>query len=345
MPGGDETRLQSLHSFGVLDTSPEAVFDEPTRHAALACEAPVALLSLVDRERLYFKARVGFEHLALPRAGSFCQAAIEHGGLFVVEDARTHPLFADHPLVTGEPHLRFYAGVPLVAAEGTAIGTLCVIDVRPRPLSPAAGELLALLAQQVMLRLELRRSESLRDFTARTLDEALREELAVVRRVSLQLLPAHAAVTALMHAQRAEDLAGELSALRPAPLGLTRLPVDLAALLRGVLSALEADVPVHASGDCHGAWDADLLSGALSRLCEEALARGPLTAAVEGAAAEVTLVLGGAAVGIGDAAAWLASAEGDATRVVGRRLAQRVVVEHGGSIAARDGALRITLPR
>ncbi len=345
MRAAEEFRLQSLQSFGVLDTAPEPEFDEAARHAALVCQAPFALVSLVDRQRQFFKARIGFDVADAPRPGSFCVEAIRQRGIFVVEDAREDSRFAAAPFVAGPPHFRFYAGVPLIASEGAAIGTLCTLDTEPRSLSKQQGELLELLAQNVMLRLELRREESLRDFTSRTIEGALRDEMVAVRRAASALLPRRGAALALLHAQRAEDLASDLAALRANVLPLARRPVDLVALLQGLLEALGSAVPLVALGDCRGVFDPDQLSLALSRLCEAGAERGALTVSIEGQPDGVLLKLGGVAPAVIEPAAWLASAEGGATAALGRRLAHRVVVAHGGTIAVARGLVLVWLPR
>jgi GAF domain-containing protein len=135
-------RLQALRRLGMLDTAAQPELDQLVQQAASELQMPIALLSLVDAERQWFKARVGMEHAELSRTVSFCGHAICGDELFVVEDALLDERFADNPLVTGEPYIRFYAGVPLKSPDGWRIGTLCVIDTRPRTL---ASEQCALL--------------------------------------------------------------------------------------------------------------------------------------------------------------------------------------------------------
>lgn len=345
MRGAEESRLQSLHSFGVLDTAPEPQLDEAARQAARACEVPFALVSLVDRRRQFFKAHIGVDFAEAPRPGSFCVQAIRQSGLFVVEDARKDSRFAAAPFVAGPPHFCFYAGVPLVANEGAAIGTLCTLDSRPHKISRQQGEMLEWLAQTVMLRLELRREASLRDFTMRAI-ESVRQELAEVRHAATTLLPRPGGVSALLHAQRAEELASDIAALRAVPLPLARRPIDLAALMRGLLEALGAPTWLVAAGDCRGNFDPDQLSVSLARLCEAAIGRGAFSASIEGQPDGVLLKLGGVApAGIGEPAAWLSSEEGGAVSALGRRLAHRVVLAHGGTIEVAGPLVRIWLPR
>jgi PAS domain S-box-containing protein len=154
----EDERLAVLREFAVLDTPSEREFDDLTALVAAICDVPVALVSLVDADRQWFKSRVGLEATETPRAVSFCAHAIMGGpDVMVVPDAPADPRFADNALVTGAPHIRFYAGVPLVSAEGAGLGTLCVIDTRPRELSPRQLEALRVLGRQVQAQLELRR--------------------------------------------------------------------------------------------------------------------------------------------------------------------------------------------
>lgn len=137
--------MQALRRLSMLDTAAQPELDHLVQQAASELQTPIALLSLVDAERQWFKARVGMEHAELPRAVSFCGHAICGDELFVVEDALQDARFADNPLVTGEPHIRFYAGVPLKSPDGHRVGTLCVIDFRPRTLTPQQRALLQAL--------------------------------------------------------------------------------------------------------------------------------------------------------------------------------------------------------
>ena len=165
LPAREHERLRALDSYNVLDTLPEQSFDDLTRLASFICGAPIALVSLIDEDRQWFKSRVGLEAAQTPRDQAFCAHAIHRPDLFVVKDALADERFADNPLVTSDPNIRFYAGVPLVTSEGHALGTLCVIDRVPRDLSPEQGEALRALSRQVMSQLEVRR-------TARELERA-----------------------------------------------------------------------------------------------------------------------------------------------------------------------------
>jgi len=157
----ESERLASLRSFKVLDIPPALAFDHVVQVASLLCDTPVALVSLVDNERLFFMARAGLDVVEVPRQGSLCECAIGTlTGMLAVEDAAIDPRFATSALVTGFPGIRFYAGVPLVTREGAALGTLCVIDRQPRMLNESQRMGLQYLADLTVELLESRRRES-----------------------------------------------------------------------------------------------------------------------------------------------------------------------------------------
>ena len=157
IPDNDRIRLAALAQCKVLDTEPEPTFDAMTRLAARVCETPIALVSLVDRDRQWFKSRVGLDVDETPRDQAFCGYSILSDEMLVITDAATDPRTADNPLVLGGPKIRFYAGVPLCLSSGEALGTLCVIDTQPRELTEAARESLRELAIQATELLESRR--------------------------------------------------------------------------------------------------------------------------------------------------------------------------------------------
>ena len=159
------SRLATLDAYAILDTPPERGFDDIVNLARITCGTPVALISLVAGDRQWFKARVGFEPSETTLDKSVCAHVLGHHDLLVVPDLSQDPRTRDNPLVTGDPFLRFYAGAPLQAADGACLGSLCVIDVEPRPrgLTPDQAEALRALAGQVMAQLDLRRSLAERD--------------------------------------------------------------------------------------------------------------------------------------------------------------------------------------
>lgn len=158
VPSNETERLDALHQCQILNTAPEGVFDDITRLAAYICQTPIALVSLLDSERQWFKSKVGLTVTETPRRLAFCTYAILQSDVFIVPDALHDERFADNPFVTGEPHVRFYAGAPLITAEGFALGTLCVIDRVPRSISNEQIQALQILAQQVVRQIELRRN-------------------------------------------------------------------------------------------------------------------------------------------------------------------------------------------
>lgn len=159
-PVDEIIRLRRLHGMELLDTAPEASLDSFTDLASRLTGMPIALISLLDSHRQWFKSAVGLPQGAqTPRSVSFCGHAIMQDGIFEIEDARSHPDFADNPLVTGPPHVVHYAGAPLVLPTGERIGTLCLINRQPGRLAPRDRELLAGLARSVVQILVLRESD------------------------------------------------------------------------------------------------------------------------------------------------------------------------------------------
>jgi diguanylate cyclase (GGDEF)-like protein/PAS domain S-box-containing protein len=154
----EAARLEALRQCNILDTAAEEQFDDLTRLASLLCRTPVALISLVDKDRVWFKSRIGYKPKEIPRVGAFCTHAIRQTDLLVVGDTPKDERFKTSPLVNSEPYARFYAGMPLVTSEGHALGTLCVIDAIPRKLNQEQREALKVIARQVALLLESRRT-------------------------------------------------------------------------------------------------------------------------------------------------------------------------------------------
>jgi GAF domain-containing protein len=157
VPGAEKKRLKVLWQYEVLDSVPEEVFDDLTELAARICEAPIALITLVDEKRQWFKSTIGITVKETSRDISFCGHAICQSDLFIVPDATRDKRFSHNPLVIADPKIRFYAGAPLVTPDGHALGTLCVIDKVPRELTDDQKQALRVLARHVMTQLELRR--------------------------------------------------------------------------------------------------------------------------------------------------------------------------------------------
>jgi len=156
-PENERKRLKVLWQYEVLDTMPEALFDDLTELAACICEAPIALISLVDEKRQWFKSKFGTTVTETSRDISFCSHAIQQSDLFIIPDATRDVRFADNPLVVSDPRIRFYAGAPLITPDGYAVGTLCVIDQVPRELRAEQRQALRILARHIVSQLELRR--------------------------------------------------------------------------------------------------------------------------------------------------------------------------------------------
>ena len=175
LPPEEAQRLAALHKYNVLDTPPEQAFDDLTLLAAHLCQTPIALVSLVDETREWFKSKRGLNAAEMPRDIAFCANTIlDHNKVFEVHDAAADPRFADNPLVAADPKIRFYAGAPLVTPEGHALGSLCVVDFIPRKLSEAQLAALRALSRHVVSQLELRRQ------TRQLMDEAAERERAEV---------------------------------------------------------------------------------------------------------------------------------------------------------------------
>lgn len=156
LPDDEAGRLAALERLEILDTQPEREFDDLAALAALVCATPLALISFVDRDREWFKSKVGISESSFPRMLGFCVHTIAGRDVFVVPDTAADPRFSSNPFVTREPGVRFYAGAPLLTPDGYAVGALCVIDLASRELGPEQIEALKTVARQVMAQLELR---------------------------------------------------------------------------------------------------------------------------------------------------------------------------------------------
>jgi GAF domain-containing protein len=176
-PSVESARVAALDRYAILDTEPEQTFDDLVALVAYVCKAPIAMLSLVDDHRQWFKSKVGVEIRETPRESSFCEYAIQQQDLFIVPDTWNDARFRDNPMVLDEPHIRFYAGAPLINEEGFALGTLCVIDCQPRKLDEAQKEALKSLSRLALGQMELRQNlKLLKDaLNDRTREEHARE--------------------------------------------------------------------------------------------------------------------------------------------------------------------------
>ncbi|MEK0081812.1 PAS domain S-box protein [Benzoatithermus flavus] len=206
LPPDESARLEALHRLDILDTAPEPVFDRIARLAASLFAAPIAFVSLVDAERQWFKARCGIDTTETPREHAFCAHAILASAALVVEDAHEDPRFADSPLVTDTPRIRFYAGAPIVTSDGFRLGAVCAIDTVPR--SPTAEQIRGLedLAAIVATQLELRRTAQ-EHTIYRAMVEAMPDQV-YAKDPDSRFIAANLATAAFMGVASAKDLVG-----------------------------------------------------------------------------------------------------------------------------------------
>ncbi len=153
-PANEDGRIVALDKYAILDTEPEQSFDDLTLLASYICKTPIALISLVDEDRQWFKSRVGIAASETSRDIAFCATAIMQSDVFVVPDALADERFRENPLVVSDPYIRFYAGAPLINEDGYALGTICVVDRTPRDLAPDQKEALKALSRLVLAQLE-----------------------------------------------------------------------------------------------------------------------------------------------------------------------------------------------
>ncbi len=182
VPENEERRLDSLRKYQILDTPPQQIYDDFLAIASAIFGCPIAQLSFVDSDRQWFKARIGIEQQETPRDIAFCaHAIVKPEEVMIVKDASEDPRFKDNPLVTSHPHVRFYAGAPLVTPDGDAVGTVCVLDREPRDVTPEQQEALRVLSRQIVDVLELRRGVAELEYLVLQQDARV-EELEEARR-------------------------------------------------------------------------------------------------------------------------------------------------------------------
>ena len=153
----EEQRLKALAEYRILGTEPESCYDDVTQIAAVTCNVPISLMTLVDKDRQWFKSKIGLEINETKRDWSFCTHAIKEDSPLIITDALQDKRFINNPLVTGDPKIRFYAGFPLKTSGGNKLGTLCVIDRKPGRLNSNQFSVMELLSKQIVSFLELRK--------------------------------------------------------------------------------------------------------------------------------------------------------------------------------------------
>jgi len=197
MPAPDRDRVAALQRYAILDTEPEQAFDDLTLLASFVCKTPIALISLVDEDRQWFKSKVGMDASQTPRDIAFCSVAIQQTDVMVVPDTLQDERFRNNPLVVSGPRIRFYAGAPLINEEGYALGTLCVVDRSPREFGADQKEALQALGRLVLAQLEFRLNlqllkEALTDRTQAEHDrerELLKVQQTLTRVLGLRIVP------------------------------------------------------------------------------------------------------------------------------------------------------------
>ena len=258
IPANEDHRLAVLDNYGILDSPAESVFDEIAFLASLVCDTPISLVSFVDDNRQWFKAKVGLMRSETHRDESFCAHAIlDPDEVMVVEDAQADTRFFDSPLVTGEPRIRFYAGAPLVTDGGVALGTLCVIDTQPRILDAERIRALRILADQVMAQLALRSHAA----------EA-EHKLVVAQRQRQQMERRQLEMEASIGRMRQLSHTDELTGLRNRR-GLRANLLDACRRTSGEVSVILVDVDTFkAVNDTHGHQAGDRLLTEIARILE-----------------------------------------------------------------------------
>ena len=257
-PKDEAIRLETLYSCKVLDTEPERVYDDITRLLSLTCNVPMAVISLVDGDRLWLKSNVGVGELELTRDEGFCSHAILQRETLIVPDTLADPRFANSPLVTDEPKLRFYAGSPIVMPNGQCIGAVAIMDVRPRELTSEQRETLLALARQVASQLELRRRMHEQDIVHQRLEQSTERLNLVVEAASAGIWDLDLGLRSVFLSPRVFGMIGLSNSSGNVPLaGIWPLvhPDDQRCLMRAAVGQLRRGTPFEREIRCRHAED------------------------------------------------------------------------------------------
>ena len=278
----EEYRLAALRSYGILDTPRESDFDEVVKVASAICETPISVVNLIDRGRQWFKAEVGLGVRETPLDSSICAHAILQPGLFEVPDTTLDNRFCDNPLVLGDPHLRFYAGALLTTPEGFPLGTICVLDYKPRKLDEKQRAFLKLMANQVMKMIELRRTNAAEHAARLEAERLLIYNTMLMRESDHRLMNSLQLVQSILALQSRNATADE-----------TKTQLDLAG------NRVLAIATVHRQLHLTGAQEEIDVQTFLQRLCESLKHTAPAQIAAINVNAEPMMVRSDKASGLG----------------------------------------------
>ena len=278
----EEFRLGALRRYGILDTSREADFDEVVEVASAVCGTPISVINLIDQGRQWFKAEVGLGVRETPLDSSICAHAILQPGLFIVPDTRLDHRFMDNPLVTGDPHLRFYAGALLETPEGLPLGTVCVLDYKPRELDDTQKAFLRLMANQVMKLLELRRINAAEHVARTQAEEMVREKETLMREGDHRLMNSLQLVQSILALQSRNTSSDE-----------TKTQLDMAS------NRVLAIATVHKQLHLTGSQEEIEIDAFLRRLCESLKHTAPARIAAVNVTAEPTKLRSDLVSGLG----------------------------------------------
>lgn len=275
-------RLAALRSYGILDTPRESDFDEVVKVASAICETPISVVNLIDQGRQWFKAEVGLGVRETPLDSSICAHAILQPGLFEVPDTTLDDRFCDNALVLGDPHLRFYAGALLTTPEGFPLGTVCVLDYKPRKLDEKQRAFLKLMANQVMQMIELRRTNAAEHAARLEAERLLTDNTMLMRESDHRLMNSLQLVQSILALQSRNATADE-----------TKTQLDLASAR--VLAIATVHRQLHLTG---AQEEIDVLTF-LQRLCESLKHTAPAQIAAINVNAESMMVRSDKASGLG----------------------------------------------